>query len=261
VSAGITALHVVLVGGSGGTATASGGQGAIVTGDIPVTATGSTVFVEVGGNGVCSFGNGGFNGGGCGTKGGAGASDVRTQARTFTTSNSSRLLVAAGGGGANGSLAGGNGGPVGGNGNDGANGGNAGFSGQGAKQSAGGFGGVGGCNGTQGAFGQGGNGAGGGGGGGWYGGGGGASSGAGGCASGAGGSGGGGSSYADPQVTGVTSGNDTTRTPKISITAPRPRGQRAAHDPQQCRRGPDDQWVARNLDEPADRLRRAVAAL
>src|SRR3954454_14345794 len=50
VPAGVTALHVVAIGGQGGAGTAGGGWGNIVTGDIPVT-PGQTVYVEVGGNG------------------------------------------------------------------------------------------------------------------------------------------------------------------------------------------------------------------
>ena len=58
VPAGVTSVHVVAIGGSGGsTAAATGGTGARLTADVPVQG-GQVLYVEVGGNG----GNDGFNG-------------------------------------------------------------------------------------------------------------------------------------------------------------------------------------------------------
>ena len=133
VPAGVTSVHVIAVGGSGGQwAFNYFGQsgftlkslGAVVTSDLTVT-PGATLYVEVAGNGASTyypagetFGDGGFNGGGDGGKGnggclygcrdrpawsgagGGGASDVRTSPRSAGLTTDSRLLVAAGGGGA-----------------------------------------------------------------------------------------------------------------------------------------------------------------
>src|SRR5262249_17762787 len=92
VPAGVTSVHVVAKGASGGNA---GGKGAVVSGDVAV-AEGDTLYVEVGGGSD-------FNGGGAppleGAGVGGGASDVRTITRTAPGTLGSRLLVAAGGGG------------------------------------------------------------------------------------------------------------------------------------------------------------------
>ena len=131
-------LHVVLQGGRGGNAVGgpTGGTGATVVSDLPfgtgsTLTPGSTLYVEVGGNGQdggkFDLGEGGWNGGGDGNDndsvsswpsgGGGGASDVRTVALGQGGSLASRLLVAAGGGGAGGDPAGigqgGNGGAAG----------------------------------------------------------------------------------------------------------------------------------------------------
>src|SRR5690348_10411535 len=106
VPAGVTQLHVVAVGASGaaGGSGLPGGKGALVTADLPVS-PGSTLYVEVGGNGsgtgpATSTFNGGAPGGdGCcpgPSSGGAGggATDLRTIARAGTGTLGSRLLVA-----------------------------------------------------------------------------------------------------------------------------------------------------------------------
>lgn len=96
VPAGVSSLHVVAIGGAGGGASygLTGGYGARVEGDVPVTG-GTTVYAVVGGNGD-TFGHAGANGGGMGAPGtGGGASDIRTAKTDLTT----RLLVAGGGGG------------------------------------------------------------------------------------------------------------------------------------------------------------------
>lgn len=204
---GVTTIHVVAIGAAGGDgASAQGGKGLQVTGDISVT-PGQVLYAEVGGPGhnsasetnVASDGGGGENGGGdsgattgLGGAGGGGASDLRFLPEANALSLSSRLVVAPGGGGASDALNGGDGGAAG----DGVCAGGGGGAG---TQSAGGAGGdascgVGGTNGVTGSFGDGGKGgtgvfAGGGGGGGYYGGGGGAGD------AGAAGGGGGGSAY------------------------------------------------------------------
>src|SRR5437763_5342101 len=92
VPGGVRSVHVVAVGAHGGLGYrpamgTSGGLGALVSGDVPVV-PGTTLFVEVGGNGTDAVGyshpTGGFNGGGTGGYGasysggaGGGASDVR----------------------------------------------------------------------------------------------------------------------------------------------------------------------------------------
>jgi hypothetical protein len=131
VPAGVTSVHVVAVGGRGGTGAGNGspgGMGARVTTDLAVT-PGQVLFVEVGGNGGdgagTAGGDGGFNGGGksqieessgSGGGGGGGASDVRLVSRAQAGTLASRLLVAGGGGGSGGSSFGGAGGAAGQNG-------------------------------------------------------------------------------------------------------------------------------------------------
>jgi hypothetical protein len=188
VPAGVTTVHVVLVGGRGGsngTATA-GGRGARVEGDL-VVSSGDRLYIDVGFRGAdvsLQPNPGGLNGGGAGGTCGAdvpgtfrgasggGASDIRSVPRNQAGSLESRLAVAAGGGGAG----------------DLGNGGNAGQPGDGAISGSAGSGNAGGAGGSAfdlpvvpgqaGSFGLGGAGAssvacGAGGGGGWYGGGGG----------------------------------------------------------------------------------------
>ncbi|HZE07028.1 MAG TPA: hypothetical protein VE127_17500, partial [Solirubrobacteraceae bacterium] len=107
VPAGITGLHVVLVGAAGAAVGQPGGYGAELTADIPAPAGTTTLYVEVGGKGglanpptVAYSATGGFNGGGSGEYGGGGASDIRTVSDSQPNSLSSRLAVAGGGGGA-----------------------------------------------------------------------------------------------------------------------------------------------------------------
>lgn len=87
VPAGVTTLHVVAIGGRGGSWRGLGGFGATASGDMPVAA-GQVLYIEVAGNGSSpttrSSAPGGFNGGGNGPRlgagagaGGGGASDVR----------------------------------------------------------------------------------------------------------------------------------------------------------------------------------------
>jgi len=178
VPANVTSLHVVLVGGKGGDldGDASGGLGARVEADLAVV-PGTTLYVEVGGNGGGEGSSpvGGFNGGGNGgsctlalsvAAGGGGASDIRTAPRALAGTLASRLIVAGAGGG---------------RGDDG-NGGAAGAAGAGLRAGGAGTlvgGGAGASGGGNGSLGQGGDGAtsnfgcGAGGGGGYYGGGGG----------------------------------------------------------------------------------------
>jgi hypothetical protein len=219
VPVGVTSVHVVAIGGSGGTGSGvAGGVGALTAGDLAVT-PGQVLYVEVAGSGQSadSDGLGGFNGGsagGGGAGGGGGASDVRSSPRSTGLSPDSRLVVAAGGGGG----AEGSGGPAG---NDGTTGGAPNEEGHAGTASAGGVGGIGPCggNGASGQLGVGGsggtgltaNGGGGGGGGGYYGGGGGA----GGCMSGGGG-GGGGSSLAP--AGGTTSVAAVGTSPQVQFT-------------------------------------------
>ena len=254
VPAGVTSLHVVAVGGTGGgNHHLKGGPGAVVSADIPVV-PGTSLYVVVGGNGVhpvLGFPAGGFNGGGRGGGEGSqapggrggGASDLRTctlqpslpdtcDTATFGTSADPRLVVAGGGGGqGQDAVAGGAGGtPVGGAGVSAPNGAHG---GGGGTLSNGGAGGAtaprsgllavqeDGHPGVAGAGGAGGEGlgGGGGGGGGFFGGGGGGSGNGrfngGGILS---GGGGGGSSYAVSSATGVSYGIDTTGTPSVTIS-------------------------------------------
>jgi hypothetical protein len=108
VPSGVSTVHVVAVGGQGGSVFEGGpgGFGAQVTGDLAVT-PGSTLYAVVGGNatydsrGAVTGANGGGRGGApCQfmiySAGGGGESDVRAVDGDLTT----RLLVAAGGGGA-----------------------------------------------------------------------------------------------------------------------------------------------------------------
>jgi hypothetical protein len=207
VPVGVTSIHVVAVGGSGGAGgSAAGGAAAQVTANLGVT-PGQTLYVEVGGKGKNSEGGGGggFNGGAAGGAGGSpiaggggGASDIRLLPGP-SLSPDSRMIVAGGGGGGGGTgteAGGGAGGAAESAGEtspDGDEGGGAG------TQSAGGLGGIGvlgpGAEGERGVGGAGGSscgpgGGGGGGGGGYFGGGGGGP----GCEVLAGGGGGGGSS-------------------------------------------------------------------
>ena len=226
VPAGVSTIHVVLIGGRGGN---SGGFGAKVTGDVTVT-PGATLYVEVGGAGrntglggapgPAAF-NGGASGGGSGHGGGGGggASDVRTIARTDQGSNGSRLLVAGGGGGTGGQDIdpAGAGGAAGEPGHDAQGGGSGGGAG---TASAGGAAGLpGGTAGSSGSGGAGGSiqstitGAGGGGGGGYFGGGGGGS----GPGFGSGGGGGGGSSFLGT-ASNASTDVDFTGVPSVQIT-------------------------------------------
>jgi hypothetical protein len=221
----ITAIHLVAVGGSGGhvSGTNLGGHGATVTADVRVSA-GTTLFVEVGGNGGSCLPAALFNGAGCGNRAGGGASDVRTVScgspcsTTGAASLASRLVVAGGGGGSG--SAGGNAGLLGSGASNGSS--ESGLEATGAGLQFGGGGGMGGCPAMGGAEGQGGGGSGGGGGGGLFGGGGGASTGSGGCAGGIGGGGGGGTSGVASAAFNAASELDTTGTPEITITTPVP---------------------------------------
>jgi hypothetical protein len=224
VPAGVNMLDATAVGGTGGTSDVrgfAGGEGAVVTSDIPVT-PGQTLYVYVGGNGAGgAYEAGGFNGGGNGAPydggaSGGGASDIRTAAGDLTT----RLLVAGGGGGGgygyNVAAQGGSAGDP--NGQDGAGDDSYGSAGGGGSQNAGGIGGGsnGNRDGTDGSLGQGGDAgmyfyppyeAGGAGGGGYYGGGGGGSFAA----------GGGGSDFVESGATQTSYSLDPTSTPSVTI--------------------------------------------
>ncbi len=253
VPAGVFEVYVMAVGGQGGSGYGTtGGFGATVTGDLPVT-PGEVLYAEVGANGcliVANCASGVFNGGGAPGRNsapGGGASDVRTisdKESAFTLG--SRLLVAGGGGGGGfgGTIAQGSAGGAGGvdASGDGAAGGDAanagapgdadgGGGGGGGTSGAGGPGGIGGSGvtspggpGSAGMEGAGGSGAGdggGGGGGGWYGGGGGGSGGLNasipGVEIGASGAGGAGSSFAAPFVSNLTLATDGTGQPETLI--------------------------------------------
>lgn len=231
---GVSAVHVVAVGGRGGTGDGDlspGGFGARATADLPVT-PGQVLYIEVagnGGNGIFATGEitnsqtggtAGINGGGAadggagGGGGGGGASDIRSLpiSSGALPSLASRLMTAAGGGGSGASQ--GAGGPAGADGG-GSDGGKAGTS------TIGGAGGIGdrgiGSPGVLGIGGDGVNGGGtaggGGGGGGFYGGGGGGAA-----ELGKAGGGGGGSTAFAGGVTGGSSTADTTGTPSITLT-------------------------------------------
>jgi hypothetical protein len=146
----VTSVEVTAVGGHGGSAAASGGAAAEVTGTLAVTA-GETLYVEVGGNGQNGnpdgrgLASGGFNGGAPGGAGGGGASDLRTSPRADGLSPEDRLIVAGGGGGSgqSGECQGGAGGAAEQEGEKGDGCGNDG--GGPGSQKAGGAGGAGGC--------------------------------------------------------------------------------------------------------------------
>jgi hypothetical protein len=115
VPAGVSRVRIEVFGGRGApgcNGVTPGGNGGNVAAIVPVT-PGSTLFVNVGGNGVpaspAAGGAGGFNGGGSGGTstgaapqfhggGGGGATDVRTVSGSLAT----RLIVAGGGGGGGG---------------------------------------------------------------------------------------------------------------------------------------------------------------
>jgi hypothetical protein len=113
VPAGVTGVHVVAVGSTGISCCDGSPQpgrfGATFTADVPLPAQTPTAHVKVGGNRspILSFAHitGGFDGGGNGSVGGVGASDVRTVSCTgsYATGGSStspalRLAAAAAGG-------------------------------------------------------------------------------------------------------------------------------------------------------------------
>ena len=172
VPAGVTAVHVEAVGAAGEAGDATGGMGALVSGELSVT-PGQTLYVEVGGVGQC-------NGAGAGTPagggGGGGGTDVRTVSAAHSggsfcgtqsaASLNSRLIVAAGGGGGSADLGfgaddGGNAGQAagGGAGTDSAGGGGAaGGGGTGDLGQGGAGGGIGGGGGGAGLYGGGGGG-------------------------------------------------------------------------------------------------------
>lgn len=248
---GVTSIHILAAGargGDNGNGSRSGGMGALVQADLPVT-PGSVLTVMVGGvggdGGALAGGVGGFNGGGVGGSGsgsfkgaggGGGASDIRNG-----TTLATRLLIAAGGAGAgsNGAIVGGaagdadssggsNFGPSDGGGggggstlpgtagtNPGANCGSPGVAGSPGQGGSGGDSTFGGANTAGGA---------GGGGGGGYGGGGGGGSGCNtGGGAGAGGGGGGGGSFADPSAkhvspVGASGTLDMSGIPSVTIT-------------------------------------------
>jgi hypothetical protein len=231
---GVSSVHALAVGGRGGAGysnPASGGFGAKIVADLPVT-PGQVLYIEVagnGGNGVIapggiensmSGGTAGINGGGAGGGGasggggGGGASDIRTVPLSAGSSQSlaSRVIIAAGGGGSGseqgtGGAAGADGGGVAGGKAGTAAMGGAGGAGERGNGKAGVLG-VGG----EGFFGGGGPGGGGGGGGSYGGGGGGVTF------SPAPGGGGGGSTAFAGGVTGTGSTLDTTGTPLITLT-------------------------------------------
>jgi hypothetical protein len=108
VPGGVTSIHVVAIGGSGGSGNASGGAAAKVIGELESLTPGQTLYVEVGGRGKASGegGAGGFNGGAAGGSpnagGGGGASDVRTSPLASGLAPDHRIITAAGGGGGGG---------------------------------------------------------------------------------------------------------------------------------------------------------------
>jgi hypothetical protein len=225
-------LHVVAIGGQGGSAAAAGGFGDELEGDLAVT-PGATLYVEVGGNGA----DGGFNGGAAGGSsisdcfglgggngaGGGGASDIRTLPNSDGGTLGSRLFAAGGGGGGGGFSSSGAGGDAGNPGNNAA--GLGGGAGTGSAGGTGGAGNAGGGSGTNGSLGNGGAGgsaecdAGGGGGGGLYGGGGGGGN---SDANASGGGGGGGGSSDTGSLTSSSKATDNTGTPSITISYTEP---------------------------------------
>lgn len=246
---GVTTVHVVAIGGRGGSADKSpGGTNlAKVGANLPVT-PGQTLYIEVGGNGdnAGPSTNGGFNGGGPASTtdggNGGGASDVRTVSRPPADSGpslASRLIVAGGGGGAGGegtfAEGGGGGGSApdgsGQKGEDGFGMPSPGQGGGGGQDTQGGDGGSNGdamttaCNGALGTGGCGGDGGdlatgGGGGGGGYFGGGGGGASlpvmmGA---TVASGGGGGGGSSFVGPSATNTSLTLDNSGVPSVTVS-------------------------------------------
>jgi hypothetical protein len=227
---GVTSVHVVATGARGFSAEEGplGGRGAVVSGDLSVTA-GETLYAEVGGLGERPLG--GFNGGGKSfstrSGGGGGASDVRTTTRSEPPTFQSRLLVAAGGGGAGGGgvskrCIGGAGGDAGTSGAQGGSCGSEGGTGGGAgTETAGGLGGEGETGRAKpGGLGGGGNGEGGGGGGGLYGGGGGGSESEGPHTIGAAGGGGGGSNLVPEGGTAALDENGAPPQITISYSSP-----------------------------------------
>jgi len=115
VPAGVSRVHVTLIGGHGGhntQNTANGGKGALVEADLDVTPA-DTLYVEVGANGQDGGGTGyvvaAFNGGGLSGStspgAGGGATDIRTSPRANAGTLATRVIVAAGGGGAGGGAA------------------------------------------------------------------------------------------------------------------------------------------------------------
>ncbi len=121
VPTGVTSVHVRAIGeageqGEGFENLIAGGDGAVVSADLPVT-PGETLYVEVAAPG--------FNGGGAPSFGGGaggGASDVRTISAGAPETLQSRLLVAAGGGGGGGDFVNASGGAGGNAGSNGAEG-------------------------------------------------------------------------------------------------------------------------------------------
>ncbi len=243
VGTGVNSVTIQAIGGNGGRSyvdqSGSGGRGAVISADLPVS-PGETLTVFVGGNGgdgARTGGIGGFNGGRtgafscCGGAGaGGGGSDVRR-------ASGERIIVAGGGGGSGGAKAGfnaGSGGVV----ADGRAGTDV-AGGAGGSPLSGAFAGEAGSSGLGGRAGPGMQLGGGGGGGGYFGGGGG-----GGLQHGcpicdSAGSGGGGSSYVDPSATNV-SGPATpgSTNPSVTITPINP--------------PPDTQAPAIDIDTPAD---------
>ena len=123
VPAGVSSVGIEAIGAAGeaglsfeGHMGGAGGTGAVVIGQLPVSA-GEVLYVEVAGHGFDGGGNGLFGGGS-----GGDASDVRTVPMASAGSPGSRLLVAAGGGGGGGVFFGSSGGPGGNAGSPGTNG-------------------------------------------------------------------------------------------------------------------------------------------
>jgi hypothetical protein len=132
VPTGVSSVRVEAIGAAGesGHGGITGGAGADIVGQLPVTA-GEVLYAEVAAPGFGGAGAGGLDGGG----NGGNASDVRTIPIGTSGSLESRLLVAAGGGGGGGSFGGGTGG-------EGGSAGSPGSSGTGGPSSFGGGAGV-----------------------------------------------------------------------------------------------------------------------